>query len=123
MTHYDTFVGRLREPHFDWADETQSLHSKDIEFLTKSFLDNDAFFTVLRQVKESGVFRQLDWGSWIVPAKKDEILSLMARWEAGSELPVAGDEAHKPRLQRALCKAAVEALPANEAYVLVIEEF
>jgi hypothetical protein len=123
MTHLDTFVGRLRHLRFDWTDEGQKLHASDIEFLTESFLDGDAFRSMQRLTEAPAQSRQLDWGSWAMPATKAEILTLIAKWKPGWDLPDPGDETHKPKLQRARCKAMIEALPPEEAYVLVIEEF
>jgi hypothetical protein len=124
MTYFDAFAGRLRNPEFDWSDENQKLKSTDIEFLTKSFMDSHTFGAVNARIREKSVpFRQLDWGSWVVPATQSEILSHMAKWKIASDLPEPGDETHKPRLQRAECLATVKALPPNGAYVLVIEEF
>jgi hypothetical protein len=124
MTYHDTYAGRLRNPAFDWSDESQELASNDIEFLTESFLDSDSFSAVYDRVREKAVpYRTIDWGSWVVPATKSEILSLMARWKIGHDLPEPGDEIHKPRLRRAQCLAMVNSLPSNGAYVLVIEEF
>jgi hypothetical protein len=124
MTYCDVFVGRLRSPDFDWSDASQELNSRDIEHLTKSFLDADAFNTVHARIRERAVpFRMLDWGSWVVPATKGEILDLMAKWKPGWDLPEPGDETDKPRLQRARCRDAVNALTPDGAYVLVIEVF
>jgi hypothetical protein len=123
MTHYDTFAGRLRNPLFDWSNPNELLTSEDIEFLTESFLDPDAFRYVSQRALEGGAFRKLDWGSWVVPVTKGEILSTMAKWAAGWDLPEPGDHSHKPRLQRARCKTTVEALPLDQPYVLVIQEF
>jgi hypothetical protein len=123
VSDYDAWAGRLRQPHFDWADATQELKSDDIEQLTESFLDSATFNAVRTRVREGFVpSRQLDWGSWAVPATKDDILAHMARWQPGWDLPEPGDETHKPRLQRARCLQAVEALPADGEYVLVIQE-
>jgi hypothetical protein len=124
MTHYDVFAGRLRKSNFDWTDKKQELEASDIQCLTGSFLDGAAFSTIHRAINENKLpFRQLDWGSWVVPVTKDQLLALIAHWKEGYDLPDPGDTTHFPRLQRAECKAVIEALPAKGAYVVVLEEF
>jgi hypothetical protein len=124
MTFHDTYVGRLRDPDFDWSDKSKELESSDVEFLTQSFLDSNSFDIVSRRIREKVVpYRAIDSASWVVPATKAEILSLMSKWKIGLDLPDPGDTSHKPRLRRAQCLATAKSLSPDEAYVIVIEEF
>ena len=124
MTYRDTFVGRLKSSSFDWADPEARLNSDDIEILTESFLDSDSFNIIQGRISQGDIpNRQLDWGSWAASASQSEILSLMAHWKVGWDLPDPGDVTHKPRLQRARCLEAVQRLPPEGNYVIVIEEF
>ena len=125
MTHYDTFAGRLRRQGFNWSDPNQTLGEKDIEYLTRSFLDDKVFHAVYDRIREKSVLsRQLDWGAWAIPATRSDILSLLAEWKAGWQLPGPDDDLdHKPRQQRANCLATVQCLAQRKEYVIVIEEF
>lgn len=124
MTHYDTYAGRLKIPAFDWSDLDQQLKKESIEFLTQSFLDSDVFHGIRARIADTSVpFRQLDWGSWVIPATRSDILSLVSGWKHGWDLPGLDDEKHKPRQQRASCLAVIQKLYLDYEYVIVIEEF
>ena len=124
MTYYDAYAARLRNRKFDWSDDRQQINPTDIEYLTKSFFDETIFWHVYTRIREqSTAFRKIDWGAWAIPVTKTELLSYLEEWKIGWELPEPGDQTHKPRLQRAKCKAIIEALPNDGDYILVIEEF
>ena len=121
MTHCDLFVGRLKAD-FDWTDPSAELEREDVEFLTPSLMDRDLFHAALDRAK-AGPARHLDWGSLAVPVTKDEILALLGRWRDGWDLPGPGDDNHKPKQSRARSLATVQALPPDQPYLLITEEF
>jgi hypothetical protein len=122
VTYRETFVGRLKRPDFDWADPDAGLAADDIELLTASLMDNRIFYLVVERAR-TFPSRQLDWGSFALRATKEEILALMRDWVVGDHLPGPGDQNHKPKQSRARSLAVVRALPEEDPYVLVTEEF
>lgn len=123
MTYYDTYIGRLKRPDFNWSDRGQELQRDNVQFITNSFWDGNSFTWILGRIISGTIpFRQLDWGTWAIPATKQEILDYMDRWGVGWDLPDPGDQSRKP-LQRAACLHTAGQLSANEEYVLVTEEF
>jgi hypothetical protein len=124
MTYWDVFVARLKAPKFDWSDLNREVTRENIQFLTSSWLDREAFDIIKRRVDGGSVlYRELDWGSHVIPASRSEILAMMASWTAGEKLPDPPDEDHKPRQRRAECLAIVQQLPDDGEYLLVTEEF
>jgi hypothetical protein len=122
LTYCDTFVGRLKNPGFDWSDPKANLCRDDIEFLTGNLMDDRIFSEVLER-SEMVPSRRLDRGSIAIEVTKEEVLALMNRWVPGVELPGPGDENHKPKQSRARSLKTVKSLPGGVSYLLVTEEF